>query len=291
VLESVFSKAAPLFEALTPSIRTIVVPQYPPTSASQAAEWSEKYWPIVYKNTNPYGPHPALVARAQVELLANGRADSYTALAWDAARECKSLRCGLGIGAVIVERIAGNDARVVAVAGDARYCGMQSNDAAREGDMINNGNVMAHAAMRVIGMVAEKRLHAADPGNSNQSPSTQPTDSFMAQPISPIEIQQFEQGTISPNGYLCLDLELYLTHEPCVMCAMAILHSRFGRVVFDQAMPQTGALSAESGSLEYGLFWTDQLNWKLLCWHWDRDFVEGQSDGNEGMRLNDDCHA
>jgi tRNA-specific adenosine deaminase 3 len=293
-LESAFNEAVPLFEALTPSIRTIVVPEYPPTSASQAAEWSEKYWPIVYKNTNPYGPHPALVARAQLELLADGAADANIALAWNVAREVKILAYGFGVGAVVVERVSGKDARVVAVAGDARHCGMQGNNAERKGSDTNTGNVMAHAVMRVIDMVAQSRLRleqAADVRSSPESYSTKSSDAFVALPITPSENQCFDTGTISPNGYLCLDLEIYLTHEPCIMCAMAILHSRFGRVVFDQAMPKTGALSAERGSLEYGLFWRDQLNWKLLCWRWDREDVEGEGEGDEEMRLNADVHA
>lgn len=34
---------------------------------------------------------------------------------------------------------------------------------------------------------------------------------------------------------------LYVTLEPCVMCAMAMIHARLGRVVYAAADPKTGA--------------------------------------------------
>ena len=39
----------------------------------------------------------------------------------------------------------------------------------------------------------------------------------------------------------CPECELYVTLEPCAMCAMALLHARFKRVVFGAADPKTGA--------------------------------------------------
>jgi tRNA(Arg) A34 adenosine deaminase TadA len=34
---------------------------------------------------------------------------------------------------------------------------------------------------------------------------------------------------------------LYVTLEPCAMCAMAMIHARLGRVVYAAADPKTGA--------------------------------------------------
>lgn len=44
--------------------------------------------------------------------------------------------------------------------------------------------------------------------------------------------------------YICTGYELYLTREPCVMCAMALVHSRISRVFYGAASPD-GALGTK----------------------------------------------
>lgn len=43
------------------------------------------------------------------------------------------------------------------------------------------------------------------------------------------------------ENYRLPDCELYVTLEPCAMCAMALMHARFKRVVFGAWDPKTGA--------------------------------------------------
>ena len=72
------------------------------------------------------------------------------------------------------------------------------------------------------------------------------------------------------EGYLCSGLDLYLTHEPCVCCAMAMIHSRFRSCIFEKRMPGSGALSARDSpaSLGYGLFWRRELNWRVMTFQY-----------------------
>lgn len=64
-------------------------------------------------------------------------------------------------------------------------------------------------------------------------------------------------------NYLCHNLLVYTTHEPCVMCSMALVHSRIGRVIYMKDQPETGGLSSN-----YQLGDRDGLNWKYDIWKW-----------------------
>jgi tRNA(adenine34) deaminase len=57
------------------------------------------------------------------------------------------------------------------------------------------------------------------------------------------------------ENYRLPDCELYVTLEPCAMCAMALMHARFKRVVFGALDPKTGA----AGSV-IDLFAQERLN-------------------------------
>ncbi|SCN58876.1 cytidine deaminase, putative [Plasmodium chabaudi chabaudi] len=49
-------------------------------------------------------------------------------------------------------------------------------------------------------------------------------------------------SVISSDQYLCTNYYAYLTHEPCFMCAMAMVHSRVKCVIFDKVNKKNGAL-------------------------------------------------
>lgn len=49
---------------------------------------------------------------------------------------------------------------------------------------------------------------------------------------------------ISAKPYLCTGYDIYLVWEPCIMCAMALVHQRFRRIFFGFPNPNAGALGS-----------------------------------------------
>ncbi len=60
-------------------------------------------------------------------------------------------------------------------------------------------------------------------------------------PITHAEIVAIETASRKLGGWRLIDCELYVTLEPCPMCAGAIINSRIQRVVFGAADPKAGS--------------------------------------------------
>ncbi len=74
-------------------------------------------------------------------------------------------------------------------------------------------------------------------------------------PTAHAEIVALRHAAQLLGNYRLPDCEIYVTLEPCAMCAMALLHARMKRVVFGAFDPKTGA----AGSV-LDLFAQPQLN-------------------------------
>ena len=62
------------------------------------------------------------------------------------------------------------------------------------------------------------------------------------------------------GNYRLTDATLYVTLEPCVMCAGAIVHARVKRLVFGALDPKAGA-----GSSVYDVLSRPRLNHTVMC--------------------------
>jgi len=60
-------------------------------------------------------------------------------------------------------------------------------------------------------------------------------------PTAHAEIVALREGAVRESNYRLPGTTLYVTLEPCAMCAGAIVHARIARVVFGAADSKTGA--------------------------------------------------
>ncbi|MGE0807475.1 MAG: tRNA adenosine(34) deaminase TadA [Burkholderiaceae bacterium] len=60
-------------------------------------------------------------------------------------------------------------------------------------------------------------------------------------PTAHAEIRALRAASELLSNYRLVGCDLYVTLEPCVMCAGAIMHSRIRRLVFGASDPKTGA--------------------------------------------------
>jgi tRNA(adenine34) deaminase len=60
-------------------------------------------------------------------------------------------------------------------------------------------------------------------------------------PTAHAEIVALRHAATLLGNYRLPECELFVTLEPCAMCAMALMHARLKRVVFGAADPKTGA--------------------------------------------------
>jgi tRNA(Arg) A34 adenosine deaminase TadA len=94
--------------------------------------------------------------------------------------------------------------------------------AEREDDEIPVGAVIVDAKGEVIGEGWNRNITEHDP-------------------TAHAEIVAMRQAGKAVGNHRLVGCTLYVTLEPCAMCAMAMVHARIGRVVYAASDPKTGA--------------------------------------------------
>lgn len=98
---------------------------------------------------------------------------------------------------------------------------------------------LRHSVMAAIDMVAQAQLNTIE------------------------ECQQGQKRPRAEEHYLCQECEVITSHEPCIMCAMALVHSRVRLVAYHLPDPHFGGLGGK-----VSLHTCQNLNHQFRVLHW-----------------------
>lgn len=184
----------------------VKVPARPPLTRPQF-EVASQHWPTSFHEDKQVSValRGELFSAPQCATMG-----SYMALALEAAYAGRQLGMD-AVGAVMVDPTT---ERIIAVSHDCR------------GD-----HLLHHAVMVCIDLVARSQ------GGGTTSFHKYPSCSFSPTTTEHTDTQLATSGppdpqTAASKPYICTGYDLYVTREPCVMCAMALVHSRIGRVFY-----------------------------------------------------------
>ncbi|MDO5688830.1 MAG: tRNA adenosine(34) deaminase TadA [Tissierellia bacterium] len=73
-------------------------------------------------------------------------------------------------------------------------------------------------------------------------------------PLRHAEIIAIEEASEKLGAWRLLDTTLYVTLEPCAMCAGAMIHGRVGRIVYGASDPKRGCAGSVLNLIEHPAF-------------------------------------
>lgn len=225
------------------------ISKYPAYTKEQATEWSTKSWPIMWRG------NPNLI-KTPLSEVESEQALKYLKSVAKLSQDCEDNE--YPISTIIVDPIKD---QILVSKRDIRK---------------TMGNPIHHSVMDAIyeaaKLEAERRNQKVLKNNSTGSLETLTSSSNNSSTST--------LGTdldASDKNYLCLNLHVYTTHEPCAMCSMALVHSRIGKLFYIQPSPLTGAIEPNSGA-GHGIHWSKHLNWTYEAWKWLKSEPEGDID-------------
>lgn len=128
----------------------------------------------------------------------------------------------------------------------------------------NKGNKVPIVTAFVNPQERDKPIYAIDRRMDNKCT---PLDHSIMIGIKLVAEKEKMSDASGTGAYLCLNYDVYTTHEPCSMCSMALIHSRIKRCIFLQPMQLTGCLKSSSGDA-YSMHDNRLLNSKYEVFQW-----------------------
>ncbi|XP_063085014.1 probable inactive tRNA-specific adenosine deaminase-like protein 3 [Cavia porcellus] len=193
----------------------VPVPARPPLTRDQFEE-ARTHWPTAFHEDK------RVTSALAGQLFSAGERvamQDHMARAVRAARQ--ALAQGFrAVGAVVVDPA---EDRVLATGHDCRSA----------------ASPLLHAVMVCIDLVAQGQARGAYDLRAHPTCTFSPAAAPPARAgaVRKLEEEEDEDG----QPYVCTGYDLYVTREPCAMCAMALVHSRIRRVFYGAASPD-GAL-------------------------------------------------
>lgn len=211
-------------------------------AVAAAAEWQRRVW-------------PGETTTHQKRGLPHQQPDDGTASCAAATQERHSEAAGAAGAAAAAAAVAAATAAAGAedANGDATPAsssGEESDGKRRRLETSHDVRDAAHETAALVGSpglahphlqkhaATEQRAAGAGGGATAAAAAAHPS----ASPAAAAEGGMGHETDPGPRPYLCTGYDAYLVQEPCVMCAMALVHSRLRRVVFCAPSARWGAL-------------------------------------------------
>lgn len=178
----------------------VKIPARPPLTRPQF-ELASQHWSTAFHENK----HVTVALRGELfSTKEKAKMHTYMTSALTAAQAAKELGME-AVGAVVVDPEVD---RIIAVGHDCR-----------------RDHPLHHAVMVCIDLVARSQ------GGGNYCFDRYTACQFsLPKAAKNQEMSNQSEGAAEP--YICTGYDLYVTREPCVMCAMALVHSRIGRVFY-----------------------------------------------------------
>ncbi|KAF9151465.1 adenosine deaminase, tRNA-specific 3 [Linnemannia schmuckeri] len=273
------------------------VPKYPPLTRDQFELWKAA-WPTTFReDTNR---HPEISDQDEAAIM------EHIQFVWDRAAKATS-KGELPIAAMIVEPLTQKvmatsyDTRIstghvlqhavmncVAAVAKRERDGCQSQSAEHYHRLpysfgINTVTASSTAKEGAEAEVGRESAPSPTCGEKRKKNPANETNSSASSPGSSVSSLLWEGAGDTEDrrvkkAYLCTGYDVFLTHEPCVMCSMALVHSRVGRVFYTVPMAASGGLGSQHKihshpNLNHHFFVYRQVGYQA-----QREKVKGQYD-------------
>ena len=224
---------------------SVNVPEFAPLTRRQFEE-ANGVWPVHFHEAAATRSLAAWSEQPTVDELPAMRQHMRTAIA--AAKT--NLDCGgRGVAAVVVRREGNGESgasssEVLAVCVDGTRSGGDDRQVAGGGGGWPPPPPLSHPVMQCIEEVARKERSVGAAMRKRRAAAESSSDGADAAAAAAAEAEVDGSSSTVAMQHLCTGCDLYLTHEPCCMCGMALVHSRFKRVIYALPCEGGGALGS-----------------------------------------------